>query len=170
MDIQGVMKRSNKIDGNPLPNAYILQAILGKQKSFEEQIEQMAIQIFKSKELSTNEISEALFSNVFIGIPGLMAINPENGVRLLKRVFDLMNISSHQQYITWSSLNNESVVSTSRTILTITLAWFSSVKGGTQSDLNDYIIEVMSNNDNLTSNDKCFLKMTNERINEMLWN
>lgn len=170
MDIQEVMKRSDKINGNPLPNTYILQAILGKHKNFEEQIERIALQIFLSQELETHEISEALFSNVFIGIPGLMAIDPENGVNVLKRVYELMDISSHQQYKTWSSFNNESIVSTSRTILTITLAWFCRVKGGTQSDLNDYIIEVMTNNENLTYNDKCFLKMTNERINEMLWN
>ena len=170
MDIKEVMKRSDKINGNPLPNTFILHAMVGENKSFEEQIERIAIQIYQSQELHFNEISEALFSNVFIGIPGMMAINPENGIKILKQVFKHMNIVCHPQYVSWSFQNNESIVSTARTILTITLAWFSRVKAGTQSGLDDYITEVMTNNHNLTYADHCFLEIANDKINEMLWN
>ena len=90
MDIKEVMKRSDKINGNPLPNTFILHAMVGENKSFEEQIERIAIQIYQSQELHLNEISEALFSNVFIGIPGMMAIDPENGIKILKQVFKHM--------------------------------------------------------------------------------
>ena len=66
MDIQEVMKRSDKINGNPLPNTFILHAMVGENKSFEEQIERIAIQIYQSQELHLNEISEALERDNFM--------------------------------------------------------------------------------------------------------
>ena len=49
-----------------------------------------------------------------------------------------------------------------------TLAWFSKVKAGTQSGLDDYIIEVMTNNHNLAHADHCFLEIANDNVNEMM--
>ena len=62
MDIQEVMKRSDKINGNPLPNTFILHAMMGENKSFDEQIKKIAMQIYQSQELHFNEISEFLIS------------------------------------------------------------------------------------------------------------
>ena len=170
MDIQEISKRSDTIDGNPLPNTFILCAMMGEYKTYEEPIERIALQLFQAKDNTQKEMSDVLFSNIFDGIPGMMAVDPQNGIQILKRVFQYLNLLSHQDYISWSEKNNGSIIATSRTILTITLAWFNKITEGTQDEFYNFMSEVMTNNQNLSLEDHSLLNEANQKVNEMLWN
>ena len=81
-----------------------------------------------------------------------------------------LNLLSHQDYISWSEKNNGSIIATSRTMLTITLAWFNKITEGTQDEFYNFMSEVMTNNQNLSLEDHSLLNETNQKVNEMLWN
>jgi len=169
MDMQTITKRYNTINDNPFTNSFILHNMMGINKSYENTIEIIALQIFHSQNLTMEDLSVELFSNIFSGIPGMMAVNPENGFKVLIRVFNLLGLLSHNDYISWAEKNNQSIVTVSRTILTITLAWFQKIREGSQVDLDKFISEVMYKRQDLSSFDLSLLHKINDKVNEMLW-
>ena len=56
MDIQEISKRSDTINGNPLPNTFILCAMMGEYKTYEEPIERIALQLFQAKDNTQREM------------------------------------------------------------------------------------------------------------------
>ena len=171
MNIQTIKKRSNTINDNPLPNSFILHDMMGVNKSYEKTIEIIALQIFHSQDITHKELSVELFSNIFTDILGMMVANPENGVKILRRVFNLLGLLSRHDYIAWAEKNNQSIVTTSRTILIMTLAWFHKVREGSQDDFDKFIFEVIIfKRQNLSALDLWLLDEANDEVNQMLWN